>query len=167
MTLKRIIPRLAIGVVSIVIAVPINAKIFGLFVNPNTAEIAFENRSSLQVESIDVRLCSDLQTIGPVDPGKTASLKFNVLGDCHYSIQARLTGDKLLNAEFGYVTAGSDFKDTVTVEDNQLIEGKQTIESDPNYLIRTISVLLTYVLIVFILYKVLMLLLKKVRPERA
>lgn len=163
MSFKKIIVKSAILIVSFIVAIPINATIFEFFVSPNTAEISFENKSKVQVESIEIQLCTEIQHATAVESGKTVSFKFNISGDCHFSIKALLEGGRLLSDNFGYVTNGSNFKTAIAIEDTQLVEEKQTVEPDPNYFIKTVGLFLFYVLITFILYKLFIGLLNKIR----
>lgn len=153
-----------IAIASIILAIPINSWIFQQLVHPNTAEIIFENKSNLIADVIDVRLCETNQQIKSIDPGKSASVIFNVSGDCHYTISVSFNSGTSLNTETGYVTSGSNFKDTIVIEDNRLVESDHTIEPDPNSIIKTIGLFLSYFIIILILYRCLFFIFKKVRP---
>lgn len=166
MVFKKLIAKSVILIVSFIVAIPINATIFEFFVSPNTAKISFENKSKVQVKSIEVQLCTEIQNVVVVEPGKTVSFKFNIPGDCHFSVKALLEGGRLLTDNFGYVTNGSNFKTTIVIKDTQLVEEKQTVEPDPNYFIKTLGLFLCYALITFILYKLFIGLFNRARLRR-
>lgn len=153
MAIKKIVPKILVGIISLILAVPINAIVFRKLVKPNTAELTIENKSNFLIETVDVKLCDVGQQLKQLEPGKSSSLKFDNVGECHYSINVIFDGGKSLTSEVGYITSGSNVRDKVVIEENQIIETKPVIESDPNYFFKTAALFLSYAIIAFLLYK--------------
>lgn len=160
---KKIVPKILIGIFSLILAVPINAIVFRNLVKPNTAELEVENKSNFILETVDIKLCEKGQQIKRLEPGKSGSVKFDNLGECHYSVNVSFEGGKSLTAEIGYITSGSNVRDKIFVEENQIVETKPVIEPDPNYFAGTAALFLSYAVLVFLLYKGSFFLLKKLR----
>lgn len=150
---KKIVPKILVAICSLILAVPINAVIFRKLVKPNTAELTIENKSNFKIEVADVKLCDVGQQVKGLATGNSASLKFDNLGECHYSISVNFEGGKSLTSEVGYITSGSNVRDKVVVEENQIIETKPVIEPDPNYLADTAGLFLSYAILAIFLYK--------------
>lgn len=118
MASKAMFSKLFIGTISVILAVPINALLFNLLFKPNIAEVSFENKSGFVVESIEVQLCNEKQQFKMLEPEKKISVKFDVHGDCHYSVKVSLGINRFLSLEFGYVTSGSHFNDSIVIEED-------------------------------------------------
>lgn len=164
-SVKEIIPKILIGIFSLILAVPINAVVFRRLVKPNTAELAVENESNFLIETADIKLCEIGKQIKQLEPGKSASVKFDNVGECHYSVNVNFEGGKALSTEVGYITSGSDFKDSVVVEGSQIITNKPVNQPDPYYFADTAALFLSYAIITFLMYRASLSVLKRVRKR--
>lgn len=154
MAAKKIWIKIVLVLISLIAAIPINAFIFKLLVTPNKAEVVIENSTPLSIDRIDVHLCSDSRSLSNLNSGQTQSIEFPVAGDCSYKMTVRLANGQQLDTSFGYISGGSNFKDFVTIKEDQLYVGQQVMEPDPNYFWKTVGLFMIYVLIAAALYKI-------------
>lgn len=153
MKMKKRLLKVCVGIVSVIVAIPLNASIFRLIYISNTAEVTFENKTSFLVSAIGIKLCDRSQRIEQLVPGAAASAKFNVSGDCHFTVQVLFSDGKSLNSKIGYISNGMNHKYFVQIENNRLVEGKPVVEPDPDYIMKTTTLFTMYIAIVVLIYQ--------------
>ncbi|CAN5495419.1 hypothetical protein BH10BDE1_BH10BDE1_23630 [soil metagenome] len=142
--LRRLLPTIGLVLVSLVLALPLNAFLFRTIVPPNTAELSVLNKTGGVVQLLEVKFCQDTERAESIADGVSAVFKFVIAGDCHYSIAARISGGKVLASETGYVSSGSDFKDSVILEGDRISQGLSEVSADPSYVVQTTGLFLGY-----------------------
>lgn len=159
--IKNILLKIFVGLVSIATAIPINAVIFGMLFDPATAEIGFENKTNLTVNSIDVKFCDKTKHLEQILPGAKVSVKFEVSHECSFIVRVLFSNDHSLKTEVGYVTSGWTYKFFVQIENDRLVETDSIIEADPNYTSKTICLFTMYILIAALTYKAILIIVRR------
>jgi len=84
----------------------------------NTATIIVSNKSGSEIRSLTVGVSDHKKTITNLMDGKSANLIFQGLHDSHYVLNGELNDGSIIHGEFGYVTSGMDFKDSVVIHED-------------------------------------------------
>lgn len=153
-------------VFSLLTTVSASVLFFAFFMKRNTAEIFIENKARSNLERVEIRLCNHLKTLNHIMPSETKSADFKISSDCEYSVRAVFEDKSSLTGQFSYVTKGFNFKDYLSVEQEQLFVGPQIIEPEIYFWIRVVSLfflfVITYIFSFKLFHHVLMALRRKI-----
>jgi hypothetical protein len=88
-------------------------------------EVQILNSASEPVRDGEIEVCGQKFKLGTIDQGKSMTVTYKVRSDSHYRLLVEFNSGKQLAKELGYVTNGRDFKDTLTLRDDDVLLKEQ------------------------------------------
>lgn len=84
----------------------------------NRAELIVINKSSENISFVNITLNKTVKKVKNIKIGSSTSVIFNLLSDSHYKVSGKYASGKNISMEFGYVTSGIQFTDTLKIYDD-------------------------------------------------
>lgn len=91
----------------------------------NDGEVQIINSASEPVRSGEIEVCNQRFNLGTIERGKSKTINYKVRSDSHYNLIVEFNSGRNLAKELGYVTSGRDFKDILTLSDNDVLMKEQ------------------------------------------
>lgn len=86
----------------------------------NDGEVQIINSASEPVRSGELEVCNQRFKLGAIERGKSRTINYKVRSDSHYKLMVEFNSGRTLVKELGYVTNGRDFKDILTISDDNV-----------------------------------------------
>jgi len=153
MRIQSILIKIFIIILSVIIAIGVTSLVSSLIAVKNFSDVTVENKSNKEINSLSVELCSSSQSFAQIMPEKSISTRFEINGDCHYSVEVLFQDGKKTKFSDGYVTGGYNFKDTIIITDeaNSIKSTKTPIS---NMITQGIFLIVGFILSSYLFYKI-------------
>lgn len=86
----------------------------------NDGEVQIINSASESVRNGELEVCEQKFKLGAIERGKSKTINYKVRSDSHYKLMVEFISGRKLAKELGYVTNGRDFKDLLTLTDDDV-----------------------------------------------
>ena len=83
-------------------------------------EVVVLNRSESALAQGEVEVCGQRFTLVPLRSGESRRVDFRILQDSEYRITITLASGQHLERSLGYVTAGLEYHDTLTIQNDDI-----------------------------------------------
>ncbi len=78
------------------------------------------NATGESVKTGELEVCGQKFKIGEIEQGKSFMIHYKVKSDSHYKLAVEFRSGRKLTRELGYVTNGRDFKDVLTLKEDEV-----------------------------------------------
>ena len=78
------------------------------------------NATGESIRSGELEVCSQKFKIGEIEPGKSFMVHYKVKSDSQYKLAVEFRSGRKLTRELGYVTNGRNFKDVLTLKEDDV-----------------------------------------------
>lgn len=153
MRIQSFLIKIFIFILSVIIATGVTSIINNLIAAKNFSDVTVENKSSKEINSMSMELCGSSQSFAQIMPEKKVSTRFEINGDCHYSVEVLFQDGKKTKFSDGYVTGGYNFKDTIIIK-NEANSIKSTRTPISNMITQGIFLILGFILNTYLFYKI-------------
>ena len=83
-------------------------------------EVVIINSASELVRNGALEVCDQRFKFGTIEQGKSKTINYKVRSDSHYKLIVEFNSGRKLTKELGYVTNGRDFKDILTLTNDDV-----------------------------------------------
>jgi len=83
------------------------------------------NETGESVRNGELEVCGQKFRIGEIEQGKSFTVHYKVKSDSSYKLSVEFRSGRKLTRELGYVTNGRDFKDVLTLKEDDVSIEKQ------------------------------------------
>jgi hypothetical protein len=83
-------------------------------------EVRIVNYATEPVKNGEIEVCNQKFKLGVIPQGESQIIHYQVRADSSYKILVEFTSGRKLEKELGYVTSGRDFKNVLTLKDNDV-----------------------------------------------
>jgi hypothetical protein len=86
----------------------------------NDGEVQIINLASETVRNGELEVCNQRFKLGAIERGKSRTINYKIKSDSHYKLVVEFKSGRKFEKELGYVTNGRDFKDVLTLSDDDV-----------------------------------------------
>lgn len=93
---------------------------FVLIMLSNDGEVQVINSASEPVRNGELEVCEQKFELGAIEQNKSMTINYKVRSDSQYKLMVEFNSGRKVAKELGYVTSGRDFKDILTLSDDDV-----------------------------------------------